>query len=172
MYFETSAPSHAERGAVLLVSLLFLLVLSMLGVTALKTTLLEERMAGNLRDQQLAFQAAEAALRAGQQFLSQATLPPFADADGLYQAGAPWRSWDHEDWQRFGTAYDTFADDPLEGLAAQPRYIIEEMGAIPLAGGSLAADEPAGEGQMYRITARAVGGSANAVVLLQATYLR
>ena len=52
-----------ERGAVLIVTLLFLVVLTMLGVTAMTSTTMEERMAGNTRDASLALQAAEAALR-------------------------------------------------------------------------------------------------------------
>ena len=52
-----------QRGAVLIVSLMFLVILTMLGVTAMSGTTMEERMAGNTRDAGLALQAAEAALR-------------------------------------------------------------------------------------------------------------
>ena len=52
-----------QRGAVLIVSLLFLVVLTMLGITAMTTTTFEERMAGNARDAAIAHQAAEAAAR-------------------------------------------------------------------------------------------------------------
>lgn len=41
-------------------------------------------MAGNLRDETLAFQAAEAALRSGEHFLEQVTLPEFNGSGGLY----------------------------------------------------------------------------------------
>jgi type IV pilus assembly protein PilX len=52
-----------ERGAALIVSLLFLVALTMLGVTAMTSTTFEERMSGNARDTAVALQAAEAALR-------------------------------------------------------------------------------------------------------------
>ena len=52
-----------ERGAILIVTLLFLVILTMLGVTAMTGTTMEERMAGNARDGSIALQAAEAALR-------------------------------------------------------------------------------------------------------------
>jgi type IV pilus assembly protein PilX len=52
-----------QRGAVLIVSLMFLVILTMLGVTAMTGTTMEERMAGNTRDAAIAHQAAEAALR-------------------------------------------------------------------------------------------------------------
>jgi type IV pilus assembly protein PilX len=54
---------HRQGGAILIVTLLFLVILTMLGVTAMTGTTMEERMAGNTRDAQLALQAAEAALR-------------------------------------------------------------------------------------------------------------
>lgn len=61
--------SHPERGAVLIVALLFLVMLTLLGVTAMTSTTMEERMAGNSRDAGIAFQAAEAALRDGRRDL-------------------------------------------------------------------------------------------------------
>ncbi|MDF3864539.1 PilX N-terminal domain-containing pilus assembly protein [Pseudomonas denitrificans (nom. rej.)] len=57
---------EAERGAVLLVSLVMLLLLTLIGLAGMRMVQLEERMAGNLRDRQMALQAAEAALRAGE----------------------------------------------------------------------------------------------------------
>jgi len=56
-----------ERGAVLLVSLAMLLLLTVIGLAGMRMVQLEERMAGNLRDRQMAFQTAEAALREGEQ---------------------------------------------------------------------------------------------------------
>lgn len=58
-----SNSSKRQGGAVLIVSLMFLVILTMLGVTAMSGTTMEERMAGNTRDAALALQAAEAALR-------------------------------------------------------------------------------------------------------------
>ena len=60
---------HGERGAVLIVGLLLLLVMTIIGVSSMQTTLLEEKMAGNLRDQDLALQAAESALRDAEAWL-------------------------------------------------------------------------------------------------------
>jgi type IV pilus assembly protein PilX len=57
------ACKRRQRGAVLIVSLLFLVILTMLGVTAMTSTTFEERMAGNARDAAVANHAAEAALR-------------------------------------------------------------------------------------------------------------
>ena len=50
---------HQQRGVSLVVSLVLLTMMTALGVTALRTTSLDERMAGNLQQQIKAFQAAE-----------------------------------------------------------------------------------------------------------------
>ena len=55
-----------QRGAVLIVSLLLLLVMTLLGLGASQSTRMQERMAGNQRDLELALQGSEAALRAAE----------------------------------------------------------------------------------------------------------
>lgn len=62
-----------QKGSVLIVSMVLLFLLTLVGVTSMSTTSLEEKMAGNLRNQQLAFQAAEAALREGERFVLNTT---------------------------------------------------------------------------------------------------
>jgi type IV pilus assembly protein PilX len=52
-----------QRGATLIVGLIFLVALTLLGVMAMKSSVLQERMAGGSRDRSLAVHAAEAALR-------------------------------------------------------------------------------------------------------------
>jgi type IV pilus assembly protein PilX len=63
MHIGKSFAPGKQRGAVMAVSLLLLLVLTVLALTASQSTVLQERMAGNARDVDLAFQAAEAGLR-------------------------------------------------------------------------------------------------------------
>lgn len=52
-----------QAGAVLVASLIFLIVLTLLGVTSARMSSLEERISGNIRDRELAMQAAEMSLR-------------------------------------------------------------------------------------------------------------
>ena len=77
--------SRTARSAALrlIVAMVMLLAMTLLGVTAMRNTTLQERMAGNLRDSNLAFQSAERALREGEKFLRSPTIPPFTGADGL-----------------------------------------------------------------------------------------
>lgn len=61
------------RGFSLVVVLILLIVMSVLGIAVLRSSAMQERMSGNLRDRSLAFQAAEVALRFAQAQL--ATTP-------------------------------------------------------------------------------------------------
>jgi len=56
-------PPRAERGAVLIVALIFLLLLTILALSATGRSLLQERMAGGLRNAQQAQMSAQTALR-------------------------------------------------------------------------------------------------------------
>lgn len=59
---NTSIGNQSQSGAVLVVSLVILLVITLLGVGSLESTTLEMKMAVNNQNRQTAFQAAEAAL--------------------------------------------------------------------------------------------------------------
>lgn len=52
-----------QRGVIFVTAMLFLVVLSLLVLSIMRTSILEERMVGYSRDWNLAFQAAESALR-------------------------------------------------------------------------------------------------------------
>ena len=58
-----SLGGHAQRGAVLVVALIFLILLTILALSASSRSLLQERMAGGLRNAQQATMSANTALR-------------------------------------------------------------------------------------------------------------
>ncbi len=58
-----------QQGAVLIVSMLILLILTILGITAMSTTTLEEKMTSNFKQRQIAFQSASSALRDAEAWL-------------------------------------------------------------------------------------------------------
>ena len=78
-----------QRGAALFISLMFLIILTLIGLSAANVGILQERMAGNVRETNVAFQNAEATLREIEQRLVQiseggsgglpATIPVWAD---------------------------------------------------------------------------------------------
>lgn len=165
---DSNMPS-SQRGAALIVALVMLLVMTVLGISAARTTNLQERMAGNLRDSNLAFQAAERALREGETFLRGGTLPVFAGANGLLtmrnDAGQA-SAWSTYDWAGNGRAVTGILH-----VSRAPLYVIEELPPVPEAGGSERFGALPDIG-FYRITAQAQGGSADAITILQTTYRR
>lgn len=62
----TALPKNSQRGAILVIALFMLLLLTIIGLSSMRGTALQESMAGNMRDSSLALQAAEAALRQGE----------------------------------------------------------------------------------------------------------
>ena len=167
-----------ETGAVLVVSLLFLLILTLIGLTGSQVTSLEEKMSGNMRDRNLAFQAAESALRAGEMYLTLPALPNFSCANGRYRYNdvncdgtlEDAQIWDSSsDWS--GISKVTYSSGTMASISSAPAYIIEQMPAIAESGDSLEAGV-ARDSQYYRVTARATGGTTDAVVLVQSLYKR
>jgi type IV pilus assembly protein PilX len=57
---------QAQRGMVLLVSLVFLLLLTLVGLSSMQSANLQEKMAGSVSLRNQSFQTAEAALRVGE----------------------------------------------------------------------------------------------------------
>lgn len=173
-----------QRGAILAVSLIILLVMTLVGITGLQTTTLEERMAGNMRDRALAFESAESALRFAEDFIEAnvVSLGAFDDdgSDGLYDDTVPQDQdkeiWEVVDWMDSGSSSNkAIAADKLDGVASAPRFVIQHYGSIQIDVDKTNLDNygtglGAGEVQMFQITARGTGGSDNAVVVLQATY--
>src|SRR5690606_16329877 len=75
-----------QSGFALIVGLVVLVLLTLIMLTALKLASLEERMAGNLRNQNIAFQAAESALREAENLISSSATAVDLDGDGSNEA--------------------------------------------------------------------------------------
>jgi type IV pilus assembly protein PilX len=59
-----------QTGSILIISLLLLIVTTLLGLSSMNNTIMEEKMAGNLRQQNLALQSAESSLRQAEAWLA------------------------------------------------------------------------------------------------------
>jgi len=173
--------SAKQRGAVLIISMIILLLLTILGVTSMQSTNLEERMAGNSRDRHIAFEAAEAALQHAEQFLGTISTTGAFDtdgSDGLYDDSGQ-KIWTTVDWTGTATGANGYrqADNigTDEGLGTAPKYVIEHL----LSAGS-EADQTnldnygqgpgSGKTGLFRVTARGTGGSDNSVVIMQTVF--
>ena len=169
-----------QNGAALIVSLVILVLMTLLGLSSIRTSALEEKMATNLRDQELAFQAAEIALRDAEKRISGFSAEPIATQDGSNENiwvnnaidptpnnATPW--WFERDdswWESNGVSSVDVAN-----VATAPRYIIEKL-IFDKDTAAMGTGNPV-EGQIYyRVTARGTGGSNQARVLLQSTVVK
>lgn len=71
---QLHSAQSTQQGAVLIVALIMLLLLTIIGISSIRGTSLQENMAGNMRDSNLALQASEAALRKGEQRVTEKFL--------------------------------------------------------------------------------------------------
>ena len=76
-----------QSGAVLVVAMIMLLVLTLLGVTAMNTTSMQERMAANTQEYTRAFQAAETGLWTGSLDLNRSTTAAVTGYSRALDAG-------------------------------------------------------------------------------------
>ncbi len=161
------AQPHRQRGITLIICMIVLLVVTLMGLSSIRDTSMEERMAGNLRNRTLAFQAAESALREAEALVDGPVLS-FNGSNGLYQPlPAIWGT--HAASWGIPSAVRTFSGN-LAGVAAQPVYIIEELGAGAPPSSAAAGQVQASSGTLFRITTRAVGSTGTAVVILQSVF--
>ncbi len=162
-----------QQGAALIVSLIILMIMTMIGISSMQSTTMEEKMAGNMRDQSVAFQNAEIALRAGEDYLGSPILSVFNGSNGLYQPASG--ETDLPLWESFvWTVPDnvvTVSNLTLADSVSDPVYIIEELDEVTDLSGSLEAALPKITAY-YRVTARATGTSDTSQVILQSVFKR
>ncbi|MBX3690394.1 pilus assembly protein [Dokdonella sp.] len=179
-----------QHGAVLFVALVFLILITLLALTAIGSSILQEKMTGGMRNGQLSALGADSALRGGEAWMwnlnfnavAGQPLPPCIGSSSgtcVYRPGATGAL--RSDVQKFRTSHGWVNELPgsptythvmtgLTGttetasLAEQPQLIIEDMGdnVPPSSGRQSGAIDPenATAYRFYRITARSTGGSA------------
>lgn len=144
-----------QRGVILIIALIFMTVLGLLVLAGMRTGLLQERMASNARNRQVALQAAEAVLRDAEVNLVRSQIAPFdpftptafvAACTSGYCArplATDTPRWQMVDW--LSTSFTkTFANSTSNLsstiVPAQPRFIVEMVNTpviSPSAGGGI-----------------------------------
>lgn len=168
----------------MVVGLVMVLLITIIGISAIRGSGLQESMAGNMRDRNIAFQAAESALREGEAIVAPSvkTLPAFngADGTGLWRdlSETPANSviyWTKDNW----TSMAREVGLEFEDVTGSPRYVVEEIDvdiAMAARGDGSAIDvggmQSTGDGTFYRITGQGFGISPDTEVILQSTYKR
>jgi type IV pilus assembly protein PilX len=166
--------SKSQSGVVLLISLIILVLLTLIGITGMQTTGLEEKMSGSMRDKNLAFQAAESALRDAEAYINtikdDPTLMTLKNSTstsctaGLCPLATPtstaiYATFSDDSWKSYGKQVAT----TITGLSEQPRYMIEILTTAP-------SMDTSKMYAMLRVTARAWGVNSDTVIQLQTKY--
>ena len=182
----TNAP---QEGFVLIVGLVILGLLTMLALSSMRDTTMQEKMAGASRDSGLAFQAAESALRDAENCITGTTAgcafdpankAHFAKDDAAFPAHNT--LFDAATW----VAYDPPGDaTALEGIPSKAKgdaadgvnYIIRKASTVGGGAGGVVLDlegyggSAATESQaIYEITARGAGASGAGQSVLRVYY--
>jgi type IV pilus assembly protein PilX len=177
--------AHGQTGAALAISLVFLLLLTIIGITATTTSSLEEKMSGNTRDLSASFLMAESGLRDAYntvQTTAQGGVRP-TETTGTPGAGEVWalgyagggqladqpKSWWMTDAIEYGVAGTKEFVSPDASIFYQasedPRYVIEGYGFVS---DNAAAGSTDGQA-FYRNTAYSPGLTGNAQTVIQGT---
>jgi len=176
-----------QSGAVLVVGLIFLVLLTLIGVTAYNVATQEERMSGNTRDRAVAFEAAERALRDCEEYLG-SPLPPKGSSNGSLDPGmykidlpsSPPATLPPDVWQtlNWNTATNVVGNSgtarfvTISGTAGPGKCIVEEVTPVVRQRASIRAELPIQQDTAFMITARGVGINPNTQVFLQSYYIR
>jgi len=183
------APARSQQGAVLVIGLAVLAVMTLLGIGAMRSSLLEERMSGNLREQMDAFEAAEAGLQAALGAIEARPIPPAPGSWGTGSTEAGCLSVDKDDspqcsildkvladWRdantpTSGVPMTNFGGAALSGVAQQPRVLVEKR-FVPV--NSLGFDEAARQLGIHFFSATALGTGTveQSKVILQTTIAK
>jgi type IV pilus assembly protein PilX len=177
-----------QAGFSLMAVLVMMVVLATLALAGLNTSLLQERMAGNARDLQLATQAAEAALRdaeadivanlsADSAFVTGCTAGLCVPASMTSTGAVSTQRWELIDWAAGANQSRAYGSQTgataLPGVTSAPRYIVELLPELPPVAGQSASLASSGQAaQAFRITARGTGLRSTTVVVLQSTYVK
>lgn len=174
---------HYQRGAVLIVSMLILLVMTIIGVTAMQSTTLEEKMAGNMRERNTAFQSAESALREGEQEVENLfSIGAFTSDCSTYKHVAKtdlsctpaFNEYDATTWS--GSRSKAYTGASLGSGVPNPRFFIQIVADLEGGGpkdptlGGYSEKGTGGQVKAFRIVARGTGVSGTSSVLIESTY--
>jgi type IV pilus assembly protein PilX len=183
IYATPSPVRRRERGAVLVVGLVMVLLISIIGLSAIRGSNLQEAIAGNMRERNLAFQAAESALRLGEGAIADTKKRPLInDRNGLYNdtyktPASSILSFASADW--ISAEKVTIAALDLAYVKRPPSYVVEQLDPDLGAGAAMEGSAIDVEGMQntgditpYRVTARGFGAGENSVKTLQTSYNR
>ncbi len=183
------AHHRKQAGAVLAVVLMIVLVVTILGITAISTASLEGKLARNYQERSQAFQLAERALQAGEQVLAALTTePPVCtvapcpcidavnckvwERNALQQesltesSGNPLKWWEIQDgswWQSKGATILASPGDSMAMYLIEKRSFVQNNAQANVIGSGL---------NYYTVTAIGIHSGSGAQVVLQSHFMK
>ncbi len=179
--FESSVDTsrYVQKGFVLIAALIFLLVLSIFSIAMFRGFGLQDKVAGNIREKERAFHAAESNLEYAEWWLTQGSADTGSTCSGLLNANAgqtkvcsnalanpisvPWKVGAVD----IGFRYLPPTTPPMLVLTtggvntyyAAPRFYILYLGI-----------DSTGQNMLYQVTASGFGGNSSAIAVVQSTF--
>lgn len=171
--------TNHQKGAALIIGLVLLISLTIIGISVLSTTSLEHRMAGNMADQNLAFNAAEAVGRAITAQAANLNGPMSGVCARInVQPGCvkeidalPDNWWDTATpvwWSANAISAANFMP-AINGVGTQPQIVIE---IIPYTDPVKGVKYDSTKIEYVRLTSRGIGASNNTEVVIQQTIMK
>ncbi len=189
-----------QSGATLIIALIILVIMSLISISNMQSSTMQERMAANNRQKTIARQAAESAMREAEDWIAANVfqtghLQQFDGKNSLYsevdvQPGLAASSLnatlkdnygaalleDPDTWKNIGKQTITGKQLAEHGLSKSPRYVIEYLGRDK-GGAGVTVTEMGGYDQelntnphIFRITAIGWGKDENIYALTQSTF--
>lgn len=175
-----------QAGAVLLTSLLILLVLSLLAVSSMQNSTLQERMVSAQREGFMAMEGAELALREAERAIDNLASPSgLGSLSGFYERGDAPRGKNiflASNWSGTNSVAVTVPTVNDKALFPEaPRYLVEYVGDAQISVGNESADvnmtnysheTGASVAKAFRIVARGTGATGEGQRILEEYYRR
>lgn len=158
---------------VLAICLIIMLILAILGSSAIKTTIVQERVTGLTKNKQISFDSSEAALRLGETNADTISLGAVTDGSiGLWLPDPVNPRWLND---AIKSSWVTLPGGTISNVVEQPKYVMEFTGSMPR-DESCALDAEASANQdcwryTYRITAEGKGQNSDTLSAVQSTIL-
>jgi type IV pilus assembly protein PilX len=179
---RSARPVRRERGFVLVTGLLFLVIITLLGLALFRSSGLMERVAANTRDKQRAFETAQAALQYGEWWLSQ---PVALNKSACSTTTGKTTATIHVCSEALSLSRDTIAAlgwKPNAFTYQQPNLTATSGGGLTSSGNDVNYQAlpgvyvedlglmPDNKSELYQVTAYGYGGNADTSSIVRSTF--
>jgi len=165
-----------EQGMALVTVLVFLVIMTIIGVAAMQSSSLQEKMSSNVRDQNVSFQTSEAAVREGEAWVeSMVGRPPIQSGNCAAPCQVVWALGNGANNgsnfldPAFWASANVWTGTAVQGARSDPGIIVEAVGVSTLGESLKWTSDPQGV-DVFRVTARGTGETDDSQSVIQTMY--